>query len=1074
MGFCGYKYRFGLYAAHSNINNSNDAVHFHNFTITLYINRINNKLDENFEVEKAVQNWLLTYQGTRLDQTELFAGKETTVEGMGNTFIDPLFNLIQNLGYELVKLDIYENPIRVYSVSYKMLDGTVNEIGSVPIECHPTIDVEVKAPIKAPIKAINIETAIEEPLVKAATTEAVETVEAQVPTIKSATETVDAQAPTIESATETVDAQVTITEAASIQDPSQIEWVTLKPLILKPLINKILLVVRVLLGLCCFVGLAIVTMYVVKSSGNYPQGSDTFCHLYRADLILENIRNGNWFPLYDSAWYNGVEIMRYWGPIPLYIIAGLEWIAQGSILNAYILFLGVLVSISGCGWLLWGIRYKRIELSIVLGILWFYMPENMRIVIYEGNLPRGVINALLPFFFYFMWRVIEDRKKNAMWPLIGITALITLCHLGITIMLIVTVVIFVVIYSKINHSGKWALYGIGASISGVLLAGVWVVPALIGGAASGSATNQVMQSFFESALVSLNPLNRINGDAVSFYFGISILVICVIGIVFGSKNVKPGFIVAIILFLCTTNSIYTLFSKLPFSQFLWMIRFIPIGLATAMVSFIMWKQLRKWMLLLFCVMLIADCAVSIQYVYYPLQDRIVDVQADLDNKAENMLLTEAKEITNQRMAVMDLSKYGSFAPYYIAGTGKTVKYTFGAGWEGAATASNIVGLNTAVDSGWYVYLFDRALELGNDTVLIPIDNLKEKKKDVEIVIGAAKISGYEIVKNSGTSLLFHRDTIQQFGVITEYHNIAIGDSASGIAMIFPSFEEGNRYNLNDYTFEELSSYETIYLSGFTYDDKAKAEELLLKLSNSGVQIYIDMNRVPEDRAKKQMELFGVTAQSITFADAYPELEYKGVTYNTLDFSAESQQWNTIYMNGLDRVDGYCTMTEKSIPYIGIAKNDNLHFVGLNIVYYLQSTRDAEMKKLVESIFGIQESTIPNRQLVPVIIKTDNHMITIYTNEDNVNTTISSLDIFSSDDKYRTNNNLVVVDSGTTVIDIAYPHLIKGVLVTAVGMILAIFIYVRMLKLKESEDNEDNKDSEDNKENKGKQENTGSV
>jgi len=1032
MSFCGYKYKFELYASHSNLINSEENIHFHNFTIALYINTTNLKSDDNFSIEKVVQGWLEPFYGQQLDQMELFIEKETTVEGIGNTFFEPLYSLIEKLGYELVKLDIYENPIRVYSVSRKLLDSTVNEINSVPIVCLPVIQIdEDKEMLIDYNEELEKEAAVTQEQIEEVTLEELTT-----------EEILDSK-------------NKIIADKANKIIPDKTD----RNIVHKS--NKTLTALKLLMGFGCLIVLAILTMYVVKISGRYPQGSDTFCHLYRADLILKNIGQGNWYPLYDSTWYNGVEIMRYWGPIPLYLIAGLEWIVQSSVLDAYVLFLGALVLVGGCGWLLWGYRYNRIGLSVFLGLIWFFIPENMRVVIYEGNLPRGVINALLPFFFYFFWRVIEDKKKKAIWPLMIVTALITLCHLGITIMLIATVAIFAIIYSNINHCKKWALGAMLATISGVMLAGVWVVPALIGGAASGSSTNQVMKNFFESATVSLNPLTRLNGDTLSFYFGLSIFFICLIGIIFGTKKVKPGFITAVILYVCTTKSIYTLFSKLPFSQFLWMIRFIPIALALAMVSFIMWKQLRKWMIVLFGIMLIADCLISAQYLYYSKQDRIENVQADLDNKAETMLLTEAKEITNQRMALLDLSKYGSFAPYYITGVGKTVKYTFGAGWEGAGTASNIVNLNAAVENGWYVYLFDRSLELGNDTVLIPITNLKGKSKDIKIVTDAAQISGYALIKNNGTSLLFHKDTVEQFGVITQYKNIAIGDSAAGIAMIFPDFEEGSQNNINDYTFEALCKYNIIYLSGFTYDDKSKAEELLLKLSESGVQVYIDMNRVPEDRANKQMELFGVNAQSITFTETYPEFEYKTQTYKSLDFSANTPEWNTIYLDGLETVDGYCNTAEKNLPYIGTSKNENLHFIGLNIVYYLQTSKDLEIDKLVESIFGVDENSIPDRQVVPVSIKTENNKITISSKYNNVNTTLSNIDIFSSANDYRITHNLVVVDSGITVIDIGYPHLMMGILVTAVGISIAILNYILMLKMKENEEDDHETKKNDN-------------
>jgi len=286
-------------------------------------------------------------------------------------------------------------------------------------------------------------------------------------------------------------------------------------------------------------------------------------------------------------------------------------------------------------------------------------------------------------------------------------------------------------------------------------------------------------------------------------------------------------------------------------------------------------------------------------------------------------------------------------------------------------------------------------------------------------------------------------------------------------MIFPSFEEGSKTNISDYTFEELCKYNTIYLSGFTYDDKSKAEELLLKLSKSGVQVYIDMNKVPEDRAKKQMELFGVNAQIITFTETYPEFQYKADTYKSLDFSADTPAWNTIYLNGLDNVEGYCNMPEKNLPFIGTSQNENLHFIGLNIVYYLQTTKDLEIKKLVGSIFGMDEFSTPNRKVVPLSIKTDSNKITIYSEYNNVNTTLSSIDIFSSDNNYKTNNNLVVVDSGVTVIDIGYPHFKMGISVTAVGISLAIITYVLMLKMKENKENDDNdeiKEDDDNDKN----------
>jgi uncharacterized membrane protein len=1021
--FCGYKYRFGLYAAHSNVNISDENIHFHTFTITLYVHA-GSSIDNNYGIEKTIQDYLESLQGKQLSKTSLFIGRTTTIEGIGDTLFDPLYDLVQRLGYELVKLSISENPIRIYSVSNKRLDSSVNQISGISLDCIPIINIE----------DINEETNI------GRETEKKEPIVAFV-------------APKEEDSDQTYDEDY-LDEIALTLEPTKepsTESGELRSL-RKP--NILLVLLQCIISLGSLASLAIIMMYIVKDSGRYPQGSDTFCHLYRADLLLKNIQAGNWFPLYDSTWYNGVEIMRYWGPLPLYILAGLESIIGTSVLDAYVLFLGFLLVIGGCGWLLWGIRYRRIGLSVTIGLLWFFMPENMRVVILEGNLPRGVINALLPFFFYFVWRVMAEKKKNAIFPLIIVTSLITLCHLGITLMLIATMVIFTLFHSSMNHTLRSSLSALTACISGVLLAGLWVVPALIGGAASGSSTNQVMKFFFESAFVSLNPLIRINGDMLSFYFGLSVFLICILGMLLAPKDTKAGFITAIVLLICTTKSVYDLFVKLPFSQFLWMIRFIPIGLAAAMVSFLLWKGLKKWVVIILVILLAADCATSYQNIYFPPEYRIDNIQANLDQRADEALITSAKEITKQRMALMDLSEYGSFAPYYITGVGEAVNYSYGAGWEGAGTASNIVNLNASIENGWYVYLFDRALELGNDTVLIPIDNLKEKSKDLVRLIEAAKILGYYPVTRNETSMLFQKDTPEQFGLISNYKDIAIGESASGIAMIFPGFEEGSKNNINDYTYEELSKYNIIYLSGFTYSSKSDTENLLLKLAENGVSIYIDMNRIPMDEVKKTMELFGVVAQNISFSESFPVFTYQGNSYSSLDFLYNINDWNTVYLLGLDQVDGSCDMQNKLLPYLGTAKNKNLHFMGLNIMYYLQTSRDAEITKLVEAIFDRQESSVPVREVVPIEVQNSNHRITITSEYDQVNTTLSYIDIFRSNQQIQTHNNLITVNSGTTVLDIKYPHTEKGIFVTAIGCILAILTYIAMRKVKERDKHEE--------------------
>ena len=65
---------------------------------------------------------------------------------------------------------------------------------------------------------------------------------------------------------------------------------------------------------------AIAIAYVIRIGGNYPTGVDTMCHVYKGDVLYHAIRQGNWYPLYDRFWYNGVQMMRYWAPLPVYFL----------------------------------------------------------------------------------------------------------------------------------------------------------------------------------------------------------------------------------------------------------------------------------------------------------------------------------------------------------------------------------------------------------------------------------------------------------------------------------------------------------------------------------------------------------------------------------------------------------------------------------------------------------------------------------------------------------------------------------------------------------------------------------
>lgn len=132
-----------------------------------------------------------------------------------------------------------------------------------------------------------------------------------------------------------------------------------------------------LIALLVIVGAAVTVMHFWVASGNNPYGSDTMYHIYRGNMVYQSIREGNWYPLYDRHWYNGVENMRYWAPLPAYFMTLCQAIGGGNELTGFVIFIGAVFFFGAVNWLYIGYRKDRVFMGTFLGILWFFMPNNL-------------------------------------------------------------------------------------------------------------------------------------------------------------------------------------------------------------------------------------------------------------------------------------------------------------------------------------------------------------------------------------------------------------------------------------------------------------------------------------------------------------------------------------------------------------------------------------------------------------------------------------------------------------------------------------------------------------------------
>lgn len=1010
MKFRGYKYKFNLNASHSiKIYDQPTASHTHTFEITLFIEALKEELILYDEIENLIEDFLRLYDQKELGETEPFNQISPTLENMGDVFFNKIKTLLKPFGFKLVKLEISDSPSSVYIVK-----DDKNEMNQAVFN-----QMLIKS------------------MVNAATDEMIG-------------EYLNLQPTKLEEGSPlSIEKLIDKIDLSSQQDDLKKEFlgerekemVVYPTTVIKEDINikenkntrgKFLKIVGAVFFLIMLSGFLLV--YINQLEGG-PWGADIYGHIFKADLVYRSLSEGKIYPLFTELWYNGIQPFRYWGPFPYYILAGCQALGGGSTETGYLIFIGVTFLTGGLGWLLWGIRENRIFLGMFCGILWFFIPDNARVFFSEGNVPRIVITMLIPYLFFFIWEFVEHENRKSILGVVIVMVLSIISHLMIAAMIGIASFIFLSCYTMVHKEVRRAFQIITVMLFTFAVCGIWVYPALFGGLVSmdSEATSEVMKSLSIPFNISLNPFLRLESTGY-FYYGLSVVAIAIIGTCLSYKKSVPGFITTLIIFLGTTTAFVPLLIKLPLNQLLWMMRFTPMAYGFFLIGLLEWKTCRKSILggMLFVILL--DSSLSFNIPLYTAEKPVKITKA----------LDLAKNITRQRMLLLDNSLFGSYPSYYFTAEGRPVPYAYGWAWQGAATAQNIVLLNTAVEKGYYVYMFDRAVEMGCDTMIIRKASLEKTKNEWQDMREAARLSGYELYEETEESYITYRKTGGDFGVVTRYEGLCIGRGAVEIPLQYPYFEIGKSWNIEDYSLEELSEYKIIYLSDFKYNNRLKAEKLLTDVSQRGVRIYVDMNKIPVDLGTNRMIFLGISAQPITFYDEFGELFFNKKIYKSKPFRREYENWNTVYLEHLKEETGFLWMENEKLAFIGKGEYENITFLGFNLMFHSMLNEDHEIQKLLGEVMGIEPTWIPERELVKLQIKEDKEGLRIYSPVGNVNTTFAFLDAYKSNKPIFEKHHLLHVQEGETRIKITYPYLFEGIIVSLVG-ITTLIGWVKLLE-----------------------------
>lgn len=1009
-----YGYKFHLYAQHSvRIQGRLGTPHPHTWKFTAYLEAGKNFSRYN-DVEKIINEVIGPYQNCYLNKTAPFDLLNPIMENIGEFFFLKIEEVLKAREIEIRGLEISETPVRTYVVDHKILSSKDTKV-----RLSGFLQGIMQYTEEALTGEVQLLDRDKMEYVPANTTEA--------------------------SQVELEELELLENDGELLLEEIDAEEAEMPPKQTKKTLSKMPQWLSIAVAVLTIVGSAAVLLWFVNLKGHYPWGSDTCGHIFKADLLFKSMKMGNFFPNYTELWYNGIQPFRYWAPIPYYILASFQFLTKGDSIAAYNVFIAFSFIVGALGWLMWGIREKRILLSTVLGILWFCMPDNVRVFFSEGNVPRVLITVLLPYLFFFLWQFVEYKKKHAIIGVILLTTVLSLSHLMITAMVGITVFMFLLYYAIANKAYVKPFQVLVGMLLGISLCGFWLYPALQGGlmAMDSEAVSEVMKDLTFPFVQTLNPLLRLQNVEI-FYFGLSFVAISLLALFLSNRKSLPGFLTLVTVFLGTTTAFVPILLKLPFNQLLWMMRFTPVAYATFVIGLLMWKRLRRYAMTLLVGVLILDSLVSFFQLAHN-ANPVAELKDSLD---------EAIKITNQRIALLDSSEFGSFPSYYLTTGPKPVSYAYGWAWQGAQTAQNIVLLNTALEKKFYIFMFDRSLEAGCDTVIVK----KDKIKEFDQLNAAAQKSNYYLAKETPYTYIYHIETPQSFGTKTTYDGIAIGKSAPNIVIEFAAIEIGTSNYLDDYTLDDLLQYKVVYLSDFEYRDQKTAEQLVLDAAQRGVNFVIDMNRVPYVAITNRMTFLGVTAQPIQFENKLPSLHFRGITYFPITFQEENRVWNTVYLENVPNPRGFSWFGGNKLVFIGEHTNPNITFIGFNLLYHGITNQDEQVMDMFGTVIGMLKDSVPHREIVPIHIDIEENDITIETDGGDINTTLADLDAFQASDGTYARHNLLHVTEDTTKIRIQYPYWKEGVAVSLVGLIASTLFLYQVLKSKGDKNDKNKKSS----------------
>ncbi|RME45565.1 MAG: hypothetical protein D6791_10410 [Chloroflexi bacterium] len=714
-------------------------------------------------------------------------------------------------------------------------------------------------------------------------------------------------------------------------------------------VTSILLIV--LVALFCYRGI----LFPASDVRLYPWASDTMGHVLKAEYLQQQIARRNFYPDLFPDWYMGLQAFRYHPPLPYYLLVGLTYITGDSVVAAN-WFIAVCALFGALTWLLYR-RWIGLLPATIGGALFLFLPDNVRVALAEGNLPRVLATALLPLAVYCLLRTLEETGTH--WHRLGLVLCFATIVLSHTMMAAIYAVccglLAVLCWLGQATTLRRTILAVVTVGLGVMLSGWWLLPSLTGGITDldASAMTEALAVFPLTNY--LNPGLRA-GNPEAVYVGVVLLLVAAAGLFIRRGRNTP--VVALTLtgmvgVLITTPGFNDLFNALPMHNLLWPLRFL--GVASFMLLLALMWRLPAWSqrapVLAFIVvaLLAADHARSLPLIHLrPPREDVVAIG--------NRLAT----LHGWREATLDQSRLGSAASYFFSALGGR-EQLFGWAYQGARTASTVAALNEAMRFGNVAYLRDRLTLLGTDDVVL-LNELDVAPEVAEALVEA----GFRPDYAGDTATLYHRDGGPR-AYVADWHVLGIGRGARALAYLFPQIVVGTSTRVDDYSLEELLRYQTLVLSGFDWHHRQTAESLVRQAAEAGVRVVIDLTGVPTHPLARIPRFLDVWGERVILADAPVRVYGRDRTFDLEPFGDNASLWYGHTPQGLDTEVLTFEYVGETAAVLGYKTygNGRVWFVGINLPYHAALTRDPAATEILADLLGLPPDTPSAYEAVPL-------------------------------------------------------------------------------------------------------------